>query len=151
MKGILMFLIKIMYLRIVLNMVIHENSICKKWCNAPNTDTSSHMILQSNGEAKTIKLNSDIYHWILDWFIYWGLTPFLTFFKSYYGGQSSYSCVSWLHTSVPQTTDEWRLSQCLWWHVGKNVGRAGVRTHNRCIYDSVAHERYFGARILLNE
>ena len=86
----------------------------------------------------------------IDWLIDWGLTPFSIIVQSYHGDQFTYSCVSWFsHTSTPHNIfskqlaafpqrllnsplvkDEWRMSQWLLSNVGKNVGRAGIRTHN---------------------
>ena len=86
----------------------------------------------------------------VEWLIDKGLMPLPTIFQSYHGNQFTYSCVSWLsNTSTPHTIlskqlaafpqrllnsplvkYELRRSQWLLSNVGKNVGRAGILTHN---------------------
>ena len=65
---------------------------------------------------------------IIDWLIDWGLMPFSIIFQSYHSDHFTYSCVSWHpHTSWWK---RWLVSQWLLLNNRKNVGQAGVRTHN---------------------
>ena len=83
-------------------------------------------------------------------FVWLVFNAVFNFFSSYHCDQFTYSCVSWFsHTSTPHNilskqlaafphrllnsplvNNEWRRSQWLLSNVWKNVGRAGIQTHN---------------------
>ena len=118
--------------------------------------TVSRQALDISGEAARNSTGLALF-WNIK-VIDWGLTPFLTFSHLYHGGHFTYSCISWFsHTSTPHNKlpkqlavfphrlsplveDEWRMSHWLLSIIGKNVVRAGIRTHNPWI-DSPRHYR----------